>query len=75
MAKIDQDGIKQIKQHVMNPMTSLYEKLDGDAFESVRDEFQHVVDFVKNIETDWKVDGLDENMQVVINGKIYKQID
>ena len=47
MAKIDQDGIKQIKQHVMNPMTSLYEKLDGNAFESIRDEFQHIVDFVK----------------------------
>ena len=75
MAKIDQDGIKQIKQHVMNPMTSLYEKLDSKSFESIRDEFQHIVDFVKNIETDWKVDGLDENMQVVINGKIYKQID
>ena len=75
MAKIDQDGIKQIKQHVMNPMTSLYEKLDGNAFESIRDEFQHIVDFVKTVESDWKIDGLDENMQVVINGKAYKQTD
>ena len=75
MANIDQDGVKLIKQHVYNPMTNIYEKLDGKSFELVRDEFQHVVDFVKNIETDWKVDGLDENMQVVINGKIYKQID
>ena len=74
MAKIDQDGINLIKQHVMNPMTNLYKKLDTKSFESVREEFQHVVDFVKKVETDWKVDGLDESMQVVINGKIYKQI-
>ena len=74
MAKIDQDGINLIKQHVMNPMSNLYTKLDTKSFESVREEFQHVVDFVKKVETDWKVDGLDESMQVVINGKIYKQI-
>ena len=72
MAKIDNDGVKQIEQHIMNPMTNIYEKLDSENFELIREEFQHVVDFVKKVQTDWYIDDQD-NIQVLINGKIYNK--
>ena len=72
MAKIDNDGVQQINQHVMNPMKSIYDKLDSDSFNLIRDEFQHVVDFVKEIQGKWFIDDQD-NIQVLINGKIYNK--
>tara|TARA_Y100001963_G_scaffold103141_1_gene141967 strand:- start:90 stop:314 length:225 start_codon:yes stop_codon:yes gene_type:complete len=74
MAKIDNDGVKQIEQHIMNPMTNIYEKLDSENFELIREEFQHVVDFVKKVQTDWYIDDQD-NIQVLINGKVYRKAD
>ena len=70
MAKIDNDGVQQINQHVMNPMKSIYDKLDSDSFNLIRDEFQHVVDFVKTVDTKWNRDNA-EYLQVNINGRTY----
>ena len=70
MAKIDQDGVHQINQHVMNPMRSIYDKLDPKTFEVIRDEFQHVVDFVKDVDSKWTKDDADY-LQVNINGRTY----
>ena len=74
MAKIDNDGVLQLKQHIMEPMKNIYNKLDGKQFETIRDEFQHVVDYINNLEKKWMIDD-SENVQVIINGKAYKPSD
>ena len=76
MAKIDNEGIEQIKI-VKNALNSIYEKLENNGiFGSVQEEFQFISETLDLIETEWElIDNTGSHPrqpQVVIDGQAYK---
>lgn len=75
MAKIDADGIMKIKNGLKTPLISIYDTLSksGD-FSKVKDEFDHMMSFIKEMESDWK-DNTSQDVKVVVNDIHYKPAD
>lgn len=75
MAKIDADGVMKIKNGLKTPLISIYDTLSktGD-FNKVKDEFDHMMDFINQMESTWK-DENSQDVKVVVNDIHYKPAD
>ena len=55
MAKIDGDGVIKLKNGLKTPLISIYDKLSKSGeFSKIQDEFDHMMAFIKDMETNWK---------------------
>jgi len=71
MAKIDSEGLNKFKNGVKNPLISIYDKMEkAGNFSLIKDEFDHMMSFVNEVET-WK-DDTEPDINVVINDVAYK---
>tara|TARA_Y100000361_G_C10872160_1_gene194747 strand:+ start:234 stop:467 length:234 start_codon:yes stop_codon:yes gene_type:complete len=75
MAKIDADGVVKIQNGLKNPLISMHDNLSktGD-FSKIKDEFDHMMAFIRDMETTWKDDNSQE-VKVVVNDIHYKPAD
>ena len=71
MAKIDSEGLNRFKNGVKTPLISIYDKMEkAGNFSLIKDEFDHMMSFVNEVET-WK-DDTEPDINVVINDVAYK---
>ena len=71
MAKIDSEGLNKFKNGVKNPLISIYDKMEkAGNFSLIKDEFDHMMSFVNEVET-WK-DDTEPDINVIINDVAYK---
>ena len=71
MAKIDSEGLSRLQNGVKNPLISIYDKLEKiGKFGLIKDEFDHMMSFVNEVET-WK-DDTEPDINVIINDVAYK---
>ena len=71
MAKIDSEGLNKFKNGVKNPLISIYYKMEkAGNFSLIKDEFDHMMSFVNEVET-WK-DDTEPDINVIINDVAYK---
>ena len=71
MAKIDSEGLNKFKNGVKNPLISIYDKMEKSGnFSLIKDEFDHMMSFVNEVET-WK-DDTEPDINVIINDVAYK---
>ena len=71
MAQIDSEGLNKFKNGVKNPLISIYDKMEkAGNFSLIKDEFDHMMSFVNEVET-WK-DDTEPDINVVINDVAYK---
>ena len=78
MAVIDKDGVNQINQHVKNPLVNIYDKLsnsDPKAWTLIKDEFDHIMDFVNKVDNNWQRPGGDQVPRVTIDNIPYGPVD
>ena len=75
MAKIDADGVNKIQNGLKTPLISIYDKLtnSGD-FSNIKDEFDHMMSFINDMQTNWK-DDKSQEIKVIINDVSYKPAD
>ena len=71
MAKIDSSGLARFQNGVKNPLISIYDKLEKiGKFDVIKDEFDHMMSFVNEVET-WE-DSSEPDINVIINDVAYK---
>ena len=71
MAKIDSSGLARFQNGVKNPLISNYDKLEKiGKFDLIKDEFDHMMSFVNEVET-WE-DSSEPDINVIINDVAYK---
>ena len=71
MAKIDSEGLNRFKNGVKTPLISIYDKMEkAGNFSLIKDEFDHMMSFVNEVET-WK-DDTEPDINVIINDVAYK---
>ena len=74
MAKIDSEGLNKFKNGVKNPLISIYDKMEkAGNFSLIKDEFDHMMSFVNEVET-WK-DDTEPDINVIINDVAYKPVN
>ena len=75
MAKIDGDGVIKLKNGLKTPLISIYDKLSKSGeFSKIQDEFDHMMAFIKDMETNWKNEN-SQDIKVVVNDIHYKPAD
>ena len=75
MAKIDSSGLARFQNGVKNPLISIYDKLEKiGKFDLIKDEFDHMMAFIKDMETNWKNEN-SQDIKVVVNDIHYKPAD
>ena len=78
MSVISKDGVDQVNQHVKNPLVNIYDKLSSSnptAFNLIKDEFDHIMDFVNKVNGDWVEPGGDTMPTVIVNNRPYVPVD
>ena len=75
MAKIAADGVNKIQNGLKTPLISIYDKLSKSGeFSKIQDEFDHMMAFIKDMETNWKNEN-SQDIKVVVNDIHYKPAD
>ena len=77
MSKISNDGLKQLKTNVKNPLESMYNKAQKSGhvkWSDMKDAYDFIYRFLDDVENNWEVtDGENKADPIVlINNKIYK---
>ena len=78
MSVISRDGVDQVNQHVKNPLVNIYDKLLGsnpEAFNLIKDEFDHIMDFINKVNGDWTEPGGDQMPTVIVNNRPYEPVE
>ena len=77
MAKIDKEGLEQLKI-ARNALDTMYDKLESKGvFDGLSEEFNFISEVISNAATEWKVveDGNETPVAtVIVNGQVYEQV-